>query len=65
MTDQVTIQETEELNQASLEQVAGGHGSGGGAGKVSMQDFSFGAHATGGGGGAGKVQMQDFHFVMK
>src|SRR5215213_9146405 len=55
---------------AALE--AASHGTGAGAGKVSMQDFHFvmrnnSASPTlfGTGAGAGKVSMQDFHFVMR
>jgi hypothetical protein len=59
LTDQVTIQETEELTCEHLEEVAAGLG----AGKVSMQDFHFAASSATGGAGAGKVSMQDFHFV--
>jgi hypothetical protein len=63
LTDQVTIQETEELTCEHLEEVAAGLGAGLGAGKVSMQDFHFAASSATGGAGAGKVSMQDFHFV--
>ena len=56
---------------AALE--ATSHGTGAGAGKVSMQDFHFVMRnnsasptlSATGGGGAGKVSMQDFHFVMR
>jgi type VI protein secretion system component Hcp len=55
---------------AALE--AASHGTGAGAGKVSMQDFHFVTRnnsasptlfATGGGQGAGKVSMQDVRFL--
>ena len=50
------------------------HGTGAGAGKVSMQDFHFVMRnnsaspklfLASSGGGTGKVSMQDFHFVMR
>ena len=49
---------------AAAELGTSSHGTGAGAGKVSMQDFHFVMRSLTG-QGTGKVSMQDFHFVMR